>query len=155
MGRSRATIAGTMAMIALLAVGLAALLKPSPFWTSFVFSVALGCNCLAIVAVVVGSEPINALGKGYGICGWAYLYWIFGRWEIVQRNPASIISTIFEIVLGLTNVEQFSHERDLLFQTVHSLATMAAGLTGAAFAWLWARSVGSGYRSQYPYPGQS
>jgi hypothetical protein len=72
MPRFRFSIGGLMAAIVLIAIAIAGLRYPSPFWANVWFSLPLGALAVAIPAAVYSRGGRRAFLVGFATCGWVY-----------------------------------------------------------------------------------
>ena len=72
MGRYRFTLAALMGVVALVAVGVAALRSSTALWASLVILLALGAICGATVGAILRRGPDQGAWLGFAVFGWAY-----------------------------------------------------------------------------------
>ncbi len=148
MKRRWLTILSLMILIAAVAVGLAAIRKPSLVWASLLFNLSFGLNFLAVVAVIVGRGRTRAAAIGFAVCGWGYFtvtrYFALNINNVMisppSHSPPLIAEVLAEIAFGIFPPEDSSTEavKNLIW-TLEAMTTIAAGLTGAVFARFVAR----------------
>jgi hypothetical protein len=97
MRRARGTIAGSMGLIALTAVGLASLRRPSYLTANAVFSLALVIHFAAIVAVLSLRGLARSFWMGFTACGWGYLILSVGPGSESIASPYLLTTTILDI----------------------------------------------------------
>src|SRR5271165_4104232 len=69
----RYSIANLLALIAILAVALAALRRPSYLWANVTFSCALAAVVAAVLSAVYSRQAARAYWLGFSLCGGIYL----------------------------------------------------------------------------------
>jgi hypothetical protein len=87
MGRMRVTIAGSMGLVALAAVGIAALRHPSPLVASGAFSIVVAVLFVAIVAALSLPGRRRAICGSFAVCGTGYLVLSLGSWTTMASGP--------------------------------------------------------------------
>ncbi len=75
MKKSRITIAGLIAFIALSGLAMAALRSPSPLVAQIAVTFALTCLLIATLAAIVSANRAPAIG--YSLFGWGYLFLVY------------------------------------------------------------------------------
>jgi hypothetical protein len=88
----RFPIAGLMAVVLFVALGLAALRNGSQTWAGATFLLTCGVLCLAVVGVVCGGEAARAWWLGFALFGWGYLALAF--WSSVELPTMSLMDAI-------------------------------------------------------------
>jgi hypothetical protein len=80
MRRFRFTVAGLIAVILLLAIGMAALRNPTELWASAVFTAAVSLFASSAVGAMAHRGVRRFTCAGLAIFGWVYLVFSFGSW---------------------------------------------------------------------------
>jgi hypothetical protein len=73
MGKRRSTIGGLMAVVLVLAIGLAALRNPSVLWVGTIFLATRVILALGAIGVVLRKHAERAWWLGFSVFGWGYL----------------------------------------------------------------------------------
>ncbi len=139
MNGNRISIVRVMIFIAFVAIGVAALREPSPVWTSLLYSLAFGCNFLAVVGAIVGAGRIRSAAIGFAVCGWGYFVLAISQTNAPGQTSILITSVLVRQTLDLLTAGLPSHERDLLSSAADALFIIAAGVVGGLFAWYLSR----------------
>ena len=80
-----------MAVVAAAAVGFAALANASELWASAVSTVTVAALLAALLAAVFLRGYLRTFAGGFAICGWAYLFLIYG--SILEQVGQSLATT--------------------------------------------------------------
>jgi hypothetical protein len=91
MRRFRFTVAGLMAVILLLAAGMAALRDPSTLWASAIFTAAVLLFAVAVIAAMAHSGLLRLTWAGVAVFGWVYLIIGFGPWPGNAVGPPPLL----------------------------------------------------------------
>ncbi len=78
MKRTRLSILGMMATIALIALGFAGLRTPTVLWASLIFTVTVAFLSTAILGAIARRGRARVAWAGVGVFGWAYFVLSFG-----------------------------------------------------------------------------
>lgn len=79
-GSYRVTIGGTLLVVVVLGVGLAALRSSSPVWASAIYSAAIAAVVFAMLGGIFRRGPARAFWSGFAIVGGIYLVLSCGPW---------------------------------------------------------------------------
>src|SRR5947209_15158891 len=71
---SRFGLSSLCVTVAILALGCAALTRPTAIWTSFVFTATSVVLTLAILQAPYSGGAMRAFHFGFALCGWLYLF---------------------------------------------------------------------------------
>lgn len=96
MSRIRFSIAGLMAIVSIVAVGIAALRNASVLWASVTFTLAVVMMLAAVVGVAARRGRGRVVWFGFAVFGWAYLAAAFGPWPWLNNQglrPPPLLST--------------------------------------------------------------
>lgn len=74
----RVSIAGSMGIVLLAAVGFAALRNPTIVWASVLFTLTVMIFCSAILGAIAVRGPARLTWAGFAVFGWVYLGIAFG-----------------------------------------------------------------------------
>jgi hypothetical protein len=91
MMRFRFSVAGLMALILLLAVGMAALRNPTGFWASAIFTAAVALFAVSVVGAMARRGVSRFSWAGLAVFGWAYLIISFGPWPGNAVGPPPLL----------------------------------------------------------------
>ncbi len=104
---ARVTIARkSMGVVALAAVGLAALRHPSPLAASALFSLAVALLFAAAIAGISLPGRRRAIWSSFALCGFGYLLLSFGPWSTMEPGP----HLITEPLIGFAYSASTGHE---------------------------------------------
>jgi len=78
MRRVRVSIAGLMAVIVLVSVGLAGMRNPTTLWASALFTITVASLCTGTLGAIAGSGHARLTWAGMAVFGWVYLGFAFG-----------------------------------------------------------------------------
>jgi hypothetical protein len=154
--RPRFSILGLMAVILLVALGLAALKSPSELRASLVFTATVFVLLTATLGVLLDRSPALT---GFALFGWASLLLAFGPMSLATTVPRPLSTLILEAVLpamNLSPVSGFSEYHNVSasigvntggtivtapvadLQIGHSLLSLLAALVGGVVARVFA-----------------
>ena len=136
MGRSRYTIAGGMVAVALAALAMAAVARPTRDRSDAVFSLAIASNFIAVVVAIARPGPTRAVGSSFAVCGSGYLFLVFGPYFAHAFGPHLITSHAIEWFVSRSDTIL---DADAFSYAAHSLYGVAAGMTGGLLAWCLSR----------------
>jgi hypothetical protein len=105
MGPLRFSLASLIGLIALLALGLAALQSSSGFWVSLVISSVLFVLITSLACAATATGSSRARWCGFAIFGWSYLALALGPWA--QEHVAPHLVTTHALTALQTVVPQF------------------------------------------------
>jgi hypothetical protein len=91
---ARFSLAGLIAAIGLLGVGLACLMFASTAWAGAVWSVTLGILTLAPLGIIYRGGERRAFWTGVVLCGWSYLTLSAGPWFVDHIRPRLVTSKL-------------------------------------------------------------
>jgi hypothetical protein len=147
----RPTIAGLMAFILCVALGLAALRNAGPYLATALYNLTFFSLPTAIVCAVVGRRMLRGLATGYAAFGSAYFLFNllplrpYSSFGYVQGRPTLLIEKGFVLLqpylkpMPPSDMQGFI-DYDLVSQ---SLAIILCGIVGAALsrfvAWMYGR----------------
>jgi hypothetical protein len=104
----RISILGLMGLISVLAVGIAALRRPSALWATSLYSLALAAFTLAVLSAIYRRGVARASSAGFATCGWAYMALAFapgsaeiGEVQLVAtefREPRLVTTALLHIL---------------------------------------------------------
>jgi hypothetical protein len=94
--RSGLSIAGLMAITAVIALDLAALRSPSEWWPPLVFTLTPAVLLAATVVVGYRRGGRRAFWLGFAAFGWAYFIAAFGPWFRDQVGPRLLTTPLLE-----------------------------------------------------------
>jgi len=100
MGRARMTIVGSMGVIALMALGLAAIHRPTRLAANGIFSLALVACFGATVAAYARRDRARAACRGFAFAGWGYLTLSLGPWFEGAVGPYLITTPLIDLAYG-------------------------------------------------------
>jgi hypothetical protein len=144
MKQFRLTTAWLMAVVLIIAIGAAALTRPSALWGSALFTAALGLLCTATALALVRHPSRRAFWVGFAVFGWPYFALAFPWHQPNGINPPRLLSST--LLLGLPPhgeaIGRFVMVELQNYEPVgQSLATVVFALLGATLTWfLTARS---------------
>ena len=98
MNRFRLSIRGVMVLVVMLAIALAALHFPTPFWANVWFSLPLGMLTLAIPAAIYGRGQRRAFWVGFACCGWTYFVAAMAPWFQTETSFQLVTTTILDLM---------------------------------------------------------
>ncbi len=98
MAGRRATIAKIMGVIALAALVLGGLRRPSWLAANVLFTTALAAQFAALVAVLVVRGPSRAYWIGFAVCGGGYLLLSVGPFLGPATSPHLVTTTLLDLV---------------------------------------------------------
>jgi hypothetical protein len=103
MKRFRTSLAGLMAAVLFLAVGLASLLNPTPFAASVLFMVMVTLLSAAVLRALASRGRVRAAWAGVAIFGWVYFGLVFGPLENGNATTIPSLPTmiIYEHILNI------------------------------------------------------
>jgi hypothetical protein len=88
----RFPIAGMMAAVLIVALGLAAVRNASPTWASVTFLSTCAVLCLAIVGIICRGETERAWWLGFALFGWGYLLLAF--WSSIELPTMVLLDAV-------------------------------------------------------------
>ena len=91
MRRFRFSVAGLMAVILLLAVGMAALRDPAELWASVIFTAAVTLFAASVIGAMAHRGARRFIWAGLAVFGWAYLVISFGPWPGNAVGPPPLL----------------------------------------------------------------
>jgi hypothetical protein len=91
MRRFRFSVAGLMAVILLLAVGMAALRDPTILWASAIFTAAVILFAASLLAAMAHRGAQRFSWAGMAVFGWSYLIISFGPWPGNSVGPPPLL----------------------------------------------------------------
>jgi hypothetical protein len=94
----RVSIAGLMAVVLLVAVGVAALRSASDLWAGALFTLALGVLAIAALGAVSLRGRQRASWAGFAALGWGYLLLAFGPWCDTAIRPRLLTTKLLDIL---------------------------------------------------------
>jgi hypothetical protein len=143
MPKLRFSIAGLMGIVLVAAVGLAALVSPSPIWAGATFLVTCGVLGLAIVGALYRRGAPQVWWIGFCVFGWGYLILVATSGSAF-RSPQLPTSQILAALLprleqpvapdAETQVRVRISFISAYYQIGHSLWALVAGLVGGTLA---------------------
>lgn len=89
----RLTIAGMLGLVALCALGAAALKHPTVLWTQFMLTAALTSLLFATLAALLGRGD-RSFATGFAVVGWSYMVLSLGPWFDQQVGPWLLSSRV-------------------------------------------------------------
>ena len=93
----RFSVAGLMAIVLLLALGLAALRANSEFWASAIFTAVVILLSASVVGAIVARGLTQSTSTGMAVFGWIYLVIAFGPWaKDTIGSPPLLTSALLE-----------------------------------------------------------
>jgi hypothetical protein len=95
---ARRSIAGLMILVALLAIGIAALSRPTRLWGAVLFSSATALFLIAAIVAIFGSRRERAFCAGFAITGTAYLLLQYGPWCETQVGPHTLPTAVLDLL---------------------------------------------------------
>lgn len=98
MGRWRVTIAGTMGLVALTAVGIASMKNPTALAASGAYTLAVGATFAATVASLSMPGRWRAIWGGFAVCCGGYLILGLSPWHDWQPGPHLLTTPLIEVV---------------------------------------------------------
>jgi hypothetical protein len=99
----RLSIAALMLMLVIIAVGLAALSRPTQLAAAFLFSTSLLVLTVAIVGALHGRGATRAFWSGFAIGGWMYLSLQYGPFCETQIGPYTFPTTVLDVLYEAMN----------------------------------------------------
>jgi hypothetical protein len=139
--RRRPTIAGLMALVALVAVGLAGFQNPSDLWASALYSLAVGSLTTAVLGAAASQGRARLIWTGFALFGWVYLALSL---DLVAVNPFRTVRgpqfvnrgpRLFPDVLVAMFTGRFPLQTtESIRQIVHSIGSLLCGAFGAYLA---------------------
>ncbi len=113
----RLTLAGSMGMIALAAIGMGALRSPSLLGASLIFTLAVGILLAAAVAALSLPGRARAVCGSFALIGSIYLGLGLGPWSESAAGPHLLTSPIIDyaymMVTGQTGVLEFGSRQHM------------------------------------------
>jgi hypothetical protein len=103
LSRLRVTIAGLMAVVLLIAVGCAALLRPSARWAGVLDTLAMVTVSIAILGAAVRRGPNRGIWLGAAVFGGVYAvlgFGVFSDSTRVKPEPSAILDLLFHPLSG-------------------------------------------------------
>ncbi len=97
MNRARMTIVGSMAVIALVALGLAAIHNPTRLSSNGIFSLALAVLFGATIASFARSDTGRTSCRGFAVAGWGYLVLSLGPWFEDVTGPYLFTTPLIDL----------------------------------------------------------
>jgi hypothetical protein len=76
----RVSIAATLTIIAICALGFMGLREGKPIWASLMFCLTLACLLAATLKGTIGTVNTRPGPVGFAVFGWVYLVTVFGPW---------------------------------------------------------------------------
>ncbi len=87
------SIAGLLAYVMFIAIGLTSLINANRLWFSVMFLIYLGSICFATVGAVLRRGPARAFWMGFALFGWAFFYYSFhDQTDRMIGNPIILLS---------------------------------------------------------------
>jgi hypothetical protein len=80
MERFRFSMAALMGLVALVAIGLAALKSANQLWVGLTTTIVLGVLLFAILGFIHSTGPMRRFWSGFAVFGWGYLVFIYAPW---------------------------------------------------------------------------
>ncbi len=96
----RFSIAGLMAIVLVMALGLAALRNPLASWAGLVPLATRGIVCVAVVGAVCRTGPERAWWLGFALCAWTYLNY-FSPLRFSNTNPINVMLQTLGPMMGV------------------------------------------------------
>jgi hypothetical protein len=97
MGRARMTIVGSMGVIALMALGLAAIHNPTRLAANGIFSLILVALFGASIMGLVRRGRGRAFCLGFAVAGWGYLILSLGPWFEETTGPYLVTTPLIDL----------------------------------------------------------
>lgn len=110
--RSTRSIAGLMALIILLGLMIAALMRPSPLAAACWLAATLGLLTIAGIGALHARGPSRAFWSGFAIAGWLALVVHFAPWFRSQAAPLLASTAALDVLYGLIAPEDPSQVAD-------------------------------------------
>lgn len=148
MGRYRLSLAALMGVVALIAVGVAALRSSTAIWAALVILLALGTVCGATVGAVLRRGPDRGPWLGFAVFGWAYFLMTLSPWGgeyglgparfLTRASTALLVHIDPDLVeMPIEGVEEFADftgtgkSRSYYHAIFHALMTVIFATIGA------------------------
>ncbi len=91
MRRFRFSVAGLMAVILVLTIGMAALRDPTPLWASTIFTAAVVLFAASLLGAMAHRGVPRFSWAGMAVFGWVYLITSFGPWPGNSVGPPPLL----------------------------------------------------------------
>jgi hypothetical protein len=91
MRRFRFSVAGLMAVILVLAIGMAALRDPTTLWASAIFTAAVILFAASLLGAMIHRGVRRFSWAGMAVFGWSYLVVSFGPWPGNMVGPPPLL----------------------------------------------------------------
>jgi hypothetical protein len=101
MRTSRRSIAALMALVVLIAVGMAGLSRPSRLWAAVLFSGVTAALTVALLVALLGRGRTRAFWTGFAVGGWVYLTLQYGPWFETQVGPYTLPTAMLDVLYPL------------------------------------------------------
>jgi hypothetical protein len=144
MSNLRFSMARLMGVVVAAAVGLAALVKPSPTWAGAIFLVTSGVLGLAIVGALYRRGAPQAWWVGFCVFGWGYLLLVASSGGGIFHFPSLPTSQLLTVLRQKFGIEplpgaeprprNFWDVFHAYYQIGHALWALLAGVAGGTLA---------------------
>ena len=143
MRKIRFTIGGLMAVVLVLAIGLAALRIANGTWAGLVLLLTHGMLGLAILGVILCKGAERAWWLGFAVFEWGYLNFVTRTWGLLIRGLPTLnllewLRSKYGLVPDMTSNPRFD-EGVAFAQIGHCLWALLAGILGGVLARLSSR----------------
>ncbi len=137
MRRFRFSVAGLMAAILVLAIGMAALRNPTPLWASTIFTAAVTLFAASVIGAMVHHGVPRFSWAGMALFGWIYLIISFGPWpgnSIVPPPllPSCLLDHFQEYMISDGKTPYRTHEIYFDYYKMMSGFRRRSGIPGSA-----------------------
>jgi hypothetical protein len=103
MRHARVTIVGTMGVVAVAALGLAAIHSPTRLWANGIFSLTLAVLFGATIAAFARAGRARTTWRGFAFAGWGYLVLSLGPWFEEATGPYLITTSLIDLAYARTD----------------------------------------------------
>jgi hypothetical protein len=127
MDRAQFSLARLMTVVFFIALGIAALLNPTPVWASVLFLFTVALMSAAVVGAITGRGKMRMTWAGVAIFGWIYLGIVFG--PLPNGNgttiPALPTMLIYEYTLDQYLIPQSKAAyKDVIFENTNQAESL-------------------------------
>ena len=108
----RVSIAGAMRLVLVAAVGISAMMRPSPLWAGLFVAGTLAMLTYALIGVLHARGPHRAYWSGFAVAGWMALAVHYGPWFREAVTPMLGTTALSDMAYQLLHATRFHNSID-------------------------------------------